>query len=346
MAGGQDYSPYLIIGKLSRDFILTEEGEDINDIPGGHLLYTAIGMTPWEKHPGMVSRVGKNFPAVFIEKLNKYNFDTHGVKILDRDLEHRNFISRYGPGLAYNAGRKNQQSVLSQYFHAGKPFPREMLGYNAGLDRMDSLTDRTADTVLSRDIPQNYLEARCIHLCPMDFLSHNLLPQAFSGEMKRTITICAGDGYMHPYYFNAVKTLVMGLSGFIAREKGVRELFSEKYRISSLDEMMRIMLDYGAENIVIRTEDRSYRFINRVDRKVKTLKTDAEGKWEKLGELACFCGAYIVGLNETYDYLKAVSYGAARASLLRDEKNPYNNLNVFDSLLNEKIRIMENRIEG
>ena len=34
MAGGQDYSPYLIIGKLSRDFILTEEGEDMLLIRG------------------------------------------------------------------------------------------------------------------------------------------------------------------------------------------------------------------------------------------------------------------------------------------------------------------------
>ncbi len=346
MAGGQDYSPYLIIGKLSRDFILTEEGEDINDIPGGHLLYTAIGMTPWENHPGMVSRVGNNFPSVFIEKLNKYNFDTHGIKVLDRDLEHRNFISFYDHGQGSSFGKRNQQSVLSQYFHAGKPFPREMLGYNAGLDRMDSLTERTGDTVLSRDIPSNYLEARCIHLCPMDFLSHNLLPQAFPGEVKRTITICAGDGYMHPYFFNAVKTLIMGLTAFIVREKRVRELFSEEFKINDIDEMMKIMLDYGAENIVVRMEDRSYRFINRVDRKIKTMKTDPGGKWEKIGELSCFCGAYIVGQNETYDYQKAAAYGAARASLLQNDTNPYNNLNVFDSLLKEKIRIMENRIEG
>ena len=36
MAGEGNYSPYVIIGKLSRDFILTSDGEDINDIPGGH----------------------------------------------------------------------------------------------------------------------------------------------------------------------------------------------------------------------------------------------------------------------------------------------------------------------
>ncbi len=346
MAGGQDYSPYLIIGKLTRDFILTEDGEDINDIPGGHLLYTAIGMTPWEKHPGLVSKVGTNFPSVFIEKLSKYSLDTHGIKVYDGNLEHRNFISWYEPGQINSAGKKKQQSVLSQYFYAGKPFPREMLGYTTGPDRIDSLTDRTGDTVLSRDIPKNYQEARCVHLCPMDYISHNLLPQAFPGREGRTITVHAGEGYMHPFFFKAVKTLIMNLSAFIVREKAMRELFSEEFRITDSEEMMRILLDYGAENIIVRMEDRSYCFINRVDRKIKKLKTENNGKWEKLGELSCFCGAHIVGLNETYDYQKAAAYGAARSSLLQNDRNPYNNLNVFDSLLNEKIRIMENRIEG
>ena len=68
--------------------------------------------------------------------------------------------------------------------------------------------------------------------------------------------------------------------------------------------------------------------------------------YEKIGELSCFCGAYIVGINETYNYLKAAAYGAARAEMLQNEWNPYNNLNIFETLLNEKARILENRIEG
>ena len=97
MAGEENYSPYLIIGKLSRDFILTREGKDLNDLPGGHLLYSAIGMAPWERNPGLVSRIGKNFPETFIENLTRYHFNTDGLKILSEDLEHRNFISFYEP---------------------------------------------------------------------------------------------------------------------------------------------------------------------------------------------------------------------------------------------------------
>ena len=151
---------------------------------------------------------------------------------------------------------------------------------------------------------------------------------------------------MQPFFFDSVKPLISGLSAFITREKHLRSLFSEKYRIGDTDDMMKILLGYGAENIVVKMEDGSYRFINRVDGTVRSLDPRDEGQRDKIGELSCFCGAYLIGLNETYDYVKAVAYGAARASLLKNELNPCNNLNVLESLLNEKIRLMENRVEG
>ena len=93
-------------------------------------------------------------------------------------------------------------------------------------------------------------------------------------------------------------------------------------------------------------EDRSFRFINASDRKIKMLPPWETDDTDKIGELSCFCGAYLVGLNETYDPNKAVAYGAARASMLTNDRNPYSNLDVLESLLNEKIRRVESQIEG
>lgn len=344
MSGESNYSPYIIIGKLSRDFILTSEGNDINDLPGGHLLYAAIGMSPWERHPGLVARIGKNFPESFLELLEKYGYSSYGLKQTGLELDHRNFISFFER--KSDSAKQTQQNVLSQYFKAGKPFPRALLGYNSRNNNDDSLTVRTPYTVLARDIPPEYLEARCVHLCPMDYLSHNLLPQAFSGMTRRTVTVQAGKGYMRPYFYDAVKTLVNGLSAFIVRERALQELFFEKRKISLLPDMMKTLLDFGAENIVVKANDCSYYFINRNDRLVKKLPSSVQGEFEKIGELSCFCGAYLVGLNETYDYVKAVCCGASRASLLQNDLNPFNNLHVFDGLVMEKARIMESKIEG
>ncbi len=340
------YSPYLIIGKLSRDFILTQEGNDINDIPGGHLLYTAIGMSPWEKHPGLISKVGNNFPSVFIEKLSKINTSLDGIKQLDSPMEHRIFISYFEQDPSNPQGFSRPKNALSQYFRAGKPFPKELLGYNQKEEKTLRSAQKTKETMLARDISPAYLEARCVHICPMDYISHNLLPQAFSGEVRKTITMHSSGEYMEPYYYESIKTLINGISAFITREKYIRSLFTEKYNIHTLADMMKTLLDFGAENIVVKAVDRSYYFINRFDRQLKHIPNVNPTEKEKIGALSCFCGAHLIGLNETYDYQKAAAYGAARADTLRNEQNPYNNLDIYDSLLNEKIRITENIIEG
>ena len=150
---------------------------------------------------------------------------------------------------------------------------------------------------------------------------------------------------MHPFFFDSVKPLISGLSAFITREKHLRFLFAEKYRINDPDDMMKILLGYGAENIVVMMADRTFRFINRVDGTVRHLDPGEAGQQDLIGELSCFCGAYLIGLNETYDHVRACAYGAARASLLRNDLNPFNNLNVLDTLLNEKIRLLTNRVE-
>ena len=90
-----NYSPYVIVGKLSRDFILTDKGNDLNGVPGGHLLYSAIGMSPWEKHPGLVSRISKNYPELYIKLLEKHGLDVRSIKIVDDQIEDRCFINYF-----------------------------------------------------------------------------------------------------------------------------------------------------------------------------------------------------------------------------------------------------------
>ena len=344
MAGESNYSPYLIIGKLSRDFILTESGDAVNDIPGGHLIYTAIGMSPMERNPALVARIGNNYPEEFLSGLKKNGFSLHGLKKIDANLEHRNFISYFNRNNQEEEGTKKKNSVLSQYYNAGKPFPKELLGFN-NTNGNEKFAERSLETILAKDIPPEYQEARCVHLCPLDYLSHNLLPQAFFDTHKKTITVHASGTYMYPNFYDSVKKLINGLTAFLVREEQLKTLFYEKYRIRNIIEMMKILLEFGAENIIVKRTDRSYVFLSQSDKKAYYIDPLNHDEHEKIGSFSCFCGAYVVGLNTTYDHKKAVAFGAARESLLRNEWNPYQNLNVFDALLMEKARIMENKIE-
>ncbi len=331
-----NYSPYLIIGKLSRDFYITAENRSIDDAPGGHLLYSAIGMSPWERHPGLVSRVGKNYPAEFTAELAKHGFGTKGIRVLDKDIEHRCFSCQYHEEDEYNIERKSQ-SVLAYYFHSGKTFPRELLGYTQPPKFVKDIRQRTDETILARDIPSDYLEARCVHLCPMNYLTHYLLPQAFAGGEKRTITIEAGTEYMHPAFYDDVKKLVRGLTAFIVKEADLRSLFADHLRVNEVPDMMKTVRDWGAEYVVTVMENDDYLLAGSSDGTVKRMRSsEFMNNTDKIGAVSCFCGAFLTGLNETYDLYEAAARGAARTSLLHNESNPYHNLEILEALVNEK----------
>lgn len=331
-----NYSPYLIIGKLSRDFIITEDDRNVDDVPGGQLLYSAIGMSPWERHPCLVARVGKNYPAEFITQLARHGFGTKGVRVLDQNVEHRRFIC-----LSHDEDvckqERNSRSVLSFYFHIGKIFPRELLGFTQPPKYVKDINRRTDETIIVRDIPSDYFEARCVHLCPMSYLSHYVLPQAFSRDEKRTVTIEACSEYMQPVFFQEVKKLVHGLTAFIVKEKDMRSLFSDNLRIREMSDMMKIALDWGVEYVITALKNGDYLLAHAGNGEVRRMRSsEVMDSRKKIDALSCFCGAFLTGLNETYDLYIAAARGAARVSMLNGVDNPYHNLEVLEALANEK----------
>ncbi len=331
-----NYSPYLIIGKLSRDFIITEDHRNVDDVPGGHLLYSAIGMNPWERHPRLVSRVGKNYPAEFTEQLAKHGFGTKGVRVLNQNIEHRRFICQSHDEDIYKPER-DSRSVLSFYFHTGKTFPRELLGYTQPPKYVKDISQKTDDTIIARDIPADYLEARCVHLCPMSYLSHYLLPQAFGGDEKRTVTMEACSEYMQPIFFKEIKKLVRGLTAFIVKEEDLRCLFADHLRIREMSDMMKSVLDWGAEYAIAALQNGDYLLAEAGNGTVRRMRSsEVMNSRNTIGTLSCFCGAFVTGLNETYDLCAAAARGAARVSMLSDVGNPYHNLEVLEALANEK----------
>jgi hypothetical protein len=51
---------YLIAGQLRRDYLILPSNQVLMDVPGGNLLYAAVGVAVWEPDPppAVVARVG------------------------------------------------------------------------------------------------------------------------------------------------------------------------------------------------------------------------------------------------------------------------------------------------
>jgi hypothetical protein len=87
---------YLILGRLSRDYLITPESKVFIDQPGGNLLFAAGGAGIWLKDAealGLISRVGEDYPREWLEDLKKHDFNIDGVNILPESIDLRQFIA-------------------------------------------------------------------------------------------------------------------------------------------------------------------------------------------------------------------------------------------------------------
>ena len=84
---------FILAGTLTRDYYITHEDEPVLDVLGGDVPYAAAGLKLWEPTPppGLLARVGEDFPQAWLDDLTACGFDTRGVHILPENVDVRNF---------------------------------------------------------------------------------------------------------------------------------------------------------------------------------------------------------------------------------------------------------------
>lgn len=330
------YFPYVLIGSLTREFYILEDGNTVSDICGGDLIYAAVGLSPWEKNPGFVSRISPDYPEAWLRRIRETGFDISGISRTKIPVDQRNFTNQYS---------SSSENFMSAYFESGNPFPKELLGYRPEKKKIDDPKKKQETTILEWDIPGAYLEARCIHFCPMDFLTHYLIPQVFNrGGVHKTITIQAGDGYMHRSYYEQVKQMIRGLSCFILKEEQLRQLFSAYYWIRDTFDMIRTMMEWGADQIVVQMKNGSW-VMAASDGKLYRLQPYPTKITNHSGELSAFCGGFITGLNDFYDPVRSLLRGAAIGSIAGENIFPFSCLNTYPDLIDTRISILKEQLE-
>ncbi len=333
------YLPFILVGSLTRDFIITPGGTALNDVQGGHLFYTAAGLQHWEKQIGLVSRIGRDYPEEWIEKLQRFGMDTRGIKRTALPIDQRFFIS------FVENGEKTNQQPLAHYAKNDLLLPKQLLGYTLPVQREDSRTERTAQTIIAREIPPDYTDSRCIHFCPMDFLTHNLITQHFAQFGQKMITIEAGEGYMVPTFRKVLPTLVKGLSAFITSEAKLRSLFFDR-KDMGLWEMAEEIAGWGVENVVIQPENFENLLLDSIHKRKYQLRPYLSKVINRIGINASFCGGFIAGLANTYDPTLALVYGNVASSFVAEGNYPYYSMDVMQGLTKARVDSLKNYVKA
>lgn len=326
---------FLVIGRLTREYILPPEGPPRLDLPGGGLLYAAAGLRVWESGIGLVGRAGNDYPREWLNLCIERGMDTAGIRIVPRDLDVREFIS-------YNESfEPNRVNPVSHFARRGLTFPKSLLGYQP--PDLNKKPDEALVLIVT-DIPIDYLTARAALLCPMDLVTQTQLIAGMKRGTVHTFILDPGPATMTPAARRELPALLNGVTAFLPSQEELSNLFwGETYDLWEMAEAVSI---YGCEYVVIKCGARGQMLYD----------TNSKRKWEipayparladPTGAGEAFCGGFLAGYCKNYDPLEGVLYGNISASLKLEGSGAFYPLDVLPGLAEARLGALRNMVRA
>jgi len=330
---------FLFAGQLSRDYVIFPSGEVLQDVPGGNVLYAAVGLAVWEPDPapGIIARVGEDYPHEWLDSFRRWGLDTRGVRVMTEPVDVRSFSA------FTSRVERRSDDPIAHFARLGLPFPKALLGYRTSpADAIDSRTRLLPTSLRQGDIPPDFLDASVAHLCPLDYLTHSVLPAVLRQYEFTTVTLDPSPGYMNPTFWNEAPALLTGLTAFLPAEEEVRELF--RGRSNDLWEMAEALAAYGCELIVIKCGERGQILYDAATRARWEVPPYPARLVNPMGAGDAFCGGFLAGYRRTYDPLEAVLFGNISASLVVEGNSPAYALDALPGLPQARLEALRQSV--
>lgn len=328
----------ILAGQLRRDFVVLPSGDICLDVPGGNLLYAAAGFSVWETSPppGLIARVGEDYPGEWIEDFSRRGFDVRGINILAEFIDLRSFYTYSDPT------QRVSEDPMTYFSKIGQPFPKALLGYEPDSNEPDSRKRLTQTSLRHADIIPEYQDATAAHICPVDFLSHSLIPAVLRQAGFTFISLDPSPGYMNSSFRDDVPSIVTGLNAFLPSEDEARALFLG--RSSDLWEMAEELASYGCELIIIKRGDQGQMLYDSISRKRWEIPAYHVQTVDPTGAGDAFCGGFLAGFRTTFDPVRAAVHGNISASLVIEGQGPFYAIDSLPGLAQARFEALSNSV--
>jgi hypothetical protein len=302
------------------------------DVPGGNLLYAAAGAAVWTPSPvsgiGLLARVGEDYPREWLQMFEARGFDVSGIHITPGNLDLRSFRAYI------DMVTIESNNPLSHFARLGLPYPKSLLGYQPPLEQTEPQAP-APDAPHPADIPVAYHEARAVHLCPLDHLTHSRLVTAFRQAEVGNVTLDPSPAWMVPALMDQVRNLLHGLAAFLPSETEIRSLFWG--RSDDLWEMAEALAGFGCEFIVIKRGRHGQYLYDSSAKKRWEIPAYPARLVDPTGAGDSFCGGFLTDLSQNYDPLRATLCGNISASLTIEGSGAFHALETLPGLAQSRL---------
>ena len=325
----------VLVGRLQREYILPAAAPARLDGLGGNLAYAAAAFASWGGQAGLVSRVSADFPLDRLTRLEALGFFLDGVHIVSEPLETR-YFKAYGEG-----NKAYSDNPITHFAERQLPFPPELFGYQPRR-KYCSKTDYESNSFRVTDMPRLFLEAYAAHICPIDFISHKILPSVLKAGMIQTLTMRACSCYMDPIFWEDIRGLIADLTAFMLTDVQALKLFQG--RSVDLWEIAEHLAGYGPQAVLVRTGDGTTQLYDRVSQKRWVLPAYRAHVSDPTGMLDAFDGGFLAGFRQTQEPLEAALYGNISAAIAGEGSGPYFLLECLPGLKEMRMQVLRQQV--
>jgi sugar/nucleoside kinase (ribokinase family) len=328
----------IFIGKLTRDFFILPDGKVSLDVPGGGVLYSAVGYSVWEPDPppGLVARVGNDFPPQWLDQFRTRGMDARGVRVLQEPVDVRSFY------VFKDRVNRVFDDPVAHFARLEKQFPPSLLGYRLPRNPLDSRTQLNPTSIRQGDLPSDFLDASAAHIAPVDFLTQTLIPAVLRQNGFNTITLDPSPGMMTPIFWDDIPAVLTGLTAFIPSELELRALFQG--RSTDIWEMMQGLAGYGNDFIVVKRGESGQFLYDATSRTRWEIPAYPSRLANGTGAGDAFCGGFLAGYRKTFDPVQAVLYGNIAASLVVEGDGVFFALDALPSLALARLEALRDTV--
>jgi sugar/nucleoside kinase (ribokinase family) len=296
----------IVLGQITRDFIIPTKGKAVSDIPGGSALYFAAGAAVWKKgRIGVVSQVGDDFPLSKLHFLENHDVDLVGIRVFPHTVDNRSFHS----GIT---GQAENQVPNAHNISAGKELPRALLGYQ---NKSHALKSRRPESVsILPRVPESYMKSHLAHFCSSDPDSQIARTALLMGKYPGLISHYVSN---IPPDRKAKDQLISSLGGqfcVVINKMALKELFN--YDSEDYASIIKSVTQIKAEHLVVLLGEQGRLLV----------ETRADRSWfiplypvqaiNPTGKNHSFCGGFSAMIRENFNPLEAVLAGAVSSSLV------------------------------
>jgi sugar/nucleoside kinase (ribokinase family) len=299
---------YVTVGGISLDWIINADGQYGIKSCGGNAMYSAASAHLWSDQVAVIGRVGKNYPAEYLQDFQAAGIDISGVRRVEEPHELM-FAAQY------NAEGGRQGFKPCEVFpRMGITTPEAVEEHDYAPARKNALAVLNWET-LPEDTPPHYWDAKGFHLAGI-YYRHQI---AFAEELnRRGIPFTLDPGTTRSSQNSAEEELRHLLSlatVFMPSDDQLVWFIKETVPELAVDQLAA----FGPKIIIIKQGRKGSLIYNSKTKTRRLVPIYPSRVKDPTGAGDSFCGGFLVGLLETGDAFEAALRATVSSSFAIEE---------------------------